>query len=207
MLSFLFLKRTDSQGWFRNLVTVFAVTLASATLFSVLSVSEAIPRSLDRNAFHHLVYSSDFELTSSDQLCTECIVIRPDHKQINNLDLDHFFIAKTSQQPLLPGLSRYPESGEVLVTAELNKLIQKDPKVKALFDGQKITETDLSQITPFRDSLAAFSLLSEDLLHSKDLSKLNIAVFTPAQLANSAKNHIILLTLIMNTFMTVGGLG
>lgn len=33
MLSFLFLKRTDSQGWFRNLVTVFAVTLASATLF------------------------------------------------------------------------------------------------------------------------------------------------------------------------------
>lgn len=48
-LGWLFLKRTDKQGWFRNVVIVFAITLATATLLSAMGLGNGFNKSFDRS--------------------------------------------------------------------------------------------------------------------------------------------------------------
>ena len=48
-LGLLFLKRTDKQGWFRNVVIVFAITLATATLLSAMALGNGFNKGFDRS--------------------------------------------------------------------------------------------------------------------------------------------------------------
>ena len=51
-LGLLFLKRTDKQGWFRNIVIVFAIMLATATLLSAMALGNAFNKSFDRGHWY-----------------------------------------------------------------------------------------------------------------------------------------------------------
>lgn len=135
MLGLLFLKRTDRQGWFRNVVTVFAITLATATLLSAMAWGNAINEGRLRSEFaRNLMKTTGEAITSPVDLTTQrnetAITLAYEtfggHQTIQTLGIYQL----SDQAPLFPGLVRQPAKNELFVSQALMDLINREPTLK-----------------------------------------------------------------------------
>lgn len=206
MLSWLFIKRTDRQGWFRILVTIFAITMSTAILLSAMTVANSMTKVEQRLHYIQIPFDNRFRSQKEIDLSADELVIRRTFHDYQGQQINEFGLRQlTNQAPLLPGLDRQPAADEIFASPALAKLIKDQPVLKERFAGYKIIEKIPAQILVSPDSLLAIYRLSDEVL-SKN-SELNMAFMTKSQMENYQPTVNKKMELINKTFMAACGIG
>lgn len=210
-LGWLFLKRTDKQGWFRNVVIVFAITLATATLLSAMGLGNGFNKSFDRSYwFSNLRRAQDRNVELDLDLKNN-----GDRTVVKVNDFAFFGKTKvrevgiyqiTDKSPLLPGLARQPGKQEMFVSPAVLDLIAKEPELKERFAGYdlKLGVPDILLSQPHE--LMVIYQLPATIFASQD-SLGEAALVDQTQMSKILEPVESRMRLITNIFMLICGLG
>lgn len=206
-LGLLFLKRTDKQGWFRNVVIVFAITLATATLLSAMALGNGFNKGFDRSHWFSNLRSAQERNLDLQNKGDRTVVKINDFAMFGKTRIREVGLYQlTDKAPLLPGLSRQPGAKEMFVSQGLLDLIAKNPDLKDRFAGYDLKlGVPNGLLSKPNEAMAIYQLpatifTSRDgldraaLVDQEQMSKINQPVQSRTQL-------------ITNIFMLLCGLG
>lgn len=207
-LGLLFLKRTDKQGWFRIIVTIFSITLATAVLLSAIAMGEAMLRGEKRSQYVGIPHDNRYRSEKVvDKNADELALYRyynynlGTEKTITEIAMRQL----TPKAPLFPGMTKAPAKDEVFVLPALAKLIREDSQFKNYFGDLKIVENVPDEILLSPDSLVALTYMPEEMLDKNP--QFNLAFLTQEQIDNYKPEVSKKLETVIKTFMLVCGLG
>lgn len=206
-LGFLFLKRTDHQGWFRNIVIVFAITLATGILLSSMAFANVFlaqnNRQLKRseNIFSH---SDDIKLPlekNGDRLLVRGRTHYFDDQPI--IEIGVHPITDQSKWYLMKAL---PKDKEIYVSPGLKRLIEQNPQIHSRYTGWQI-KTDFPEellLTP-NEKIAIHALQPAALNFSTSRGEFGLidGKVKPTGYQNTQTAR----QAIFNTFMAICSLG
>ncbi len=210
MLSLLFLKRTNKQGWFRHMVTIFATSLAVMVLLSSLVIGQALSKGIYKNGLQFQL--SKQRLSKQDYLknhrpdATAYLEEGMDASNFGKNFISHLQLAKlTDKSPSYPGLNVYPEPNQLLISQSLADLIKEEPVLAERFRDFELKIIDTYGISQSPDELWAISQINPKSLeqgtyHWFDQDKIDEVN------QNFGKDKGTLYTIVF-TMMTLAGLG
>lgn len=214
-LSLLFLKRTDKQGWFRNIITLVAIILATTVLLSAMAVGNAISNQSDRDdRLGRMVPLSSSSNNLKENLADNGDVVI---FSITHLPLDRDSVREigllpaSTRAPLLRGLHRYPAENEVFVSSALKKAIDSDEKWRERYADVQVIKAVPDFYLGSPDQKVAFYRISDqdyakyyDSGTMKAIDERGINA-TEKSLAEFSRNR--LRRRVMDVFMLMCGLG
>lgn len=208
-LGLLFLKRTDRQGWFRIITTVFAITLATAVMLSAIAMGEAMTRGQTRGQILTAPYHNEYRSKKTVDIQADELVLYRYYgygeTNSKNAIIEIGMRQLTPKAPLLPGMKRAPAQDEVFVSTALANRIKQEPELKDYFANLKIVENVPNKILPSPDTLLALSYLPQEAIDQNATT--NLAFMTQEQIDNYKPAINAKITMIIRVFMVLCGLG
>lgn len=210
-LSWLFLKRTDKQGWFRNVVIVFAIMLATAILLSAMAFGNASSENMRRMLWEtNLFYQNTNTYDGNPSSLKGKTLIQLSSTALGDEGIKEIGIRQIdSDSPLLPNLVRQPAEKELFVSKGMMDFINTNPILKERYAGYdvKIAVPDSLLSTPNK-RLVIYRIPDEQLkLNSKDRNGFGIRVIDSNKVIKADKEELNRTRIIINVFMALCGIG
>lgn len=206
-LGLLFLKRTDKQGWFRNVVIVFAIMLATATLLSAMALGNGFNKGFDRSHWFSNLRSAQERNLDLQNKGDRTVVKINDFAMFGKTRIREVGLYQlTDRAPLLPGLSRQPGAKEMFVSPGLLDLIAKNPDLKDRFAGYDLKLGVPNNLLSKPNEAMAIYQLPATIFTSRD--GLDRATLVDQEQMSKISQPVQSRTrLITNIFMLICGLG
>lgn len=206
-LGLLFLKRIDKQGWFRNIVTIFAITLATTVLLSAMTLGNIISSVNTRTDWlSQVAYNGNYYADKNPKFEKNHLLISMNRTEFEKLSIKEVGLRQISPEaPLLHGLTRAPEDKEMFISRGLEKAIQDNPLLKERYDGYKLTVNIPNELLATPNERISIYRISDEALANNSQS---FRYVTKENLDSEAKGDMHrAMTLIVNTFMALCGIG
>ena len=207
-LGLLFLKRTDRQGWFRNLVTIFAITLSTVILLSAMAIAHALAQQEVRSSWpNNLVYTNRKKLNSDTKTTGMTAITLSSGEFADESFLQIGLRQLDSDAPLLPGLIREPAENEVFVSKGLIELIKQNPLLAERFSGYEVKAIFPENLLSSPMQKRLIYRLSDKTLADNSGADSRIRLFNREDLTQIQKLPSTRTQMIINVFMVLCGLG
>ncbi len=212
-LGWLFLKRTDKQGWFRNVVIVFAIMLATAILLSAMAFGNAVSEQMRRGAWKaNLLYNNRNRFDGNLESLKGKTLAQLTVSGFGDYAIQELGIRQIDKDsPLLPNLSRQPGEKELFVSKSMMDLIKQNPLLKERYLNYelKIAVPDSLLATP-NQRWVIYRLPDEVIYNrtqSTKSSPLDLRIIDSEDIAKADEIMMTRTQLIINVFMALCGIG
>lgn len=210
-LGLLFLKRTDKQGWFRNIVIVFAIMLATATLLSAMALGNGFNKSFDRGHWYSNLLTAQrrnakrsLDLKNNDDRTVVKINAFTAFGKVQIREVGIYQL--TDKAPILPGLARQPGAKEMFVSQGLMDLIAQNPDLKERFAGYDLKLGVPNDLLSKPNEAMAIYQIPQTILNNQEA--MNQSALVNQEQMNTIKKPVESRNqLIINIFMLICGLG